>query len=66
MTETLKAKWALRIERMKDGGYVVLDQMRSPMSSNEDERYMMFGPLYAATTIDECLAYIKRQLERID
>lgn len=54
--------WCLRIERLRDGGYVVLDHPRSdPM----EERFKLYAPLYACTTIDEALSYIKTAIEPV-
>lgn len=55
--------YALRIERMQDGGYIVLQQQRS--SPLEENRFHLYGPLFAATTIDECFKYIRHVLEPV-
>lgn len=61
MATTLDKSNAFRIEKMPDGGFVVLDSYNSQRDSM-DGRFFC-GPLFASTKIGDALEYIRDRLE---
>lgn len=59
-----KAAFCFRLERMVDGGYVVMQDRRS--QPDRDEYGYMYGPVFASSTIEECFKYMKKKMEPAD